>query len=166
MGCVWVGMLSFRSLRRLTWSSDTHSGFLRFVRITRLKVNLNRLKIYFWVTGIMRKSLLTSQTKLLINLGITSGYLDLLNALFMLDFLGLYLLASWLPIRFLSLLHAVILRLWFEPSLQLERHFALLIRMSSLSFNKGGARGVMVIVVGNWHGHTSSIPGWGWLHFT
>ena len=28
------------------------------------------------------------------------------------------------------------------------------------------ARGVMVIVVGNEHGDTSSNPGWDWLHFT
>ena len=30
----------------------------------------------------------------------------------------------------------------------------------------GGARGVMVIVVGNEHGDTSSNPGRDWLHFT
>ena len=30
----------------------------------------------------------------------------------------------------------------------------------------GGARGVMVIVVGNGHGDTSSNPGREWLHFT
>ena len=30
----------------------------------------------------------------------------------------------------------------------------------------GGARVVMVIVVGNGHGDTSSNPGWDWLHFT
>ena len=30
----------------------------------------------------------------------------------------------------------------------------------------GGARGVMVIVVGNGHGDTSSKPGQDWLHFT
>ena len=30
----------------------------------------------------------------------------------------------------------------------------------------GSARGVMVIVVGNWHGDTSSNPGRDWLHFT
>ena len=29
-----------------------------------------------------------------------------------------------------------------------------------------GARGVMVIVVGNGHGDTSSNPGWDWLYFT
>ena len=30
----------------------------------------------------------------------------------------------------------------------------------------GGARGVMVIIVGNGHEDTSSNPGWDWLHFT
>ena len=30
----------------------------------------------------------------------------------------------------------------------------------------GGACGVMVIIVGNGHGDTSSNPGWDWLHFT
>ena len=30
----------------------------------------------------------------------------------------------------------------------------------------GGARGVIVIVVGNEHGNTSSNPGRDWLHFT
>ena len=30
----------------------------------------------------------------------------------------------------------------------------------------GGARGVVVIVVGNGHGDTSSNPGQDWLHFT
>ena len=30
----------------------------------------------------------------------------------------------------------------------------------------GGARGVVVIVVGNEHGDTSSNPGQDWLHFT
>ena len=32
--------------------------------------------------------------------------------------------------------------------------------------NIGGARGVMVIVVGNEHGDTSSNPGRDWFHFT
>ena len=32
--------------------------------------------------------------------------------------------------------------------------------------NKGGTSGVMVIVVGNGHGGTSSNPGRDWLHFT
>ena len=31
---------------------------------------------------------------------------------------------------------------------------------------KGGARGVMVTVVGNGHDDTSSNPGRDWLHFT
>ena len=35
-----------------------------------------------------------------------------------------------------------------------------------LDNKKGGARGVMVIVVGNGHGNTSSNPGWNRLHFT
>ena len=34
------------------------------------------------------------------------------------------------------------------------------------TYNEGGARGVMVIVVGNGHGDTSSNPGRDWLHFT
>ena len=34
------------------------------------------------------------------------------------------------------------------------------------SHNKGGARGVMVIVAGNGHGDASSNPGQDWLHFT
>ena len=32
--------------------------------------------------------------------------------------------------------------------------------------DNGGACGVMVIVVGNGHGDTSSNPRWDWLHFT
>ena len=32
--------------------------------------------------------------------------------------------------------------------------------------NCGGARGVIVIVVGNGHGDSSSNPGRDWLHFT
>ena len=32
--------------------------------------------------------------------------------------------------------------------------------------HKAGANGVMVIVVGNGHGDTSSNPGRDWLHFT
>ena len=34
------------------------------------------------------------------------------------------------------------------------------------SLRWGGARGVIVIVVGNGHGDTSSNPGRDWLHFT
>ena len=71
----------------------------KFVRITRLKENLNNLKFYFWGRGITRKSLLTPLTKLFISLGITSGHLAFLNAQFMLDFLGLDLLVIWLPIN-------------------------------------------------------------------
>ena len=60
-----------------------------FLRFFWVKVNLNELKIYFWVMGILRKSLLTPLTKLLISLRITLSHLALLNAQFMLDFLGL-----------------------------------------------------------------------------
>ena len=35
-----------------------------------------------------------------------------------------------------------------------------------LLYPLGGACGVMVIIVGNGHGDTSSNPGWDWLHFT
>ena len=35
-----------------------------------------------------------------------------------------------------------------------------------ISFIWGGARGVMVIVVGNGHGDKISNPGRDWLHFT
>ena len=35
-----------------------------------------------------------------------------------------------------------------------------------LKMRIGGARGVMVIVVGKGHGDMSSNPGWDWLHFT
>ena len=37
--------------------------------------------------------------------------------------------------------------------------------MNKIAFNSG-ARGVMVIVVGNERGDTSSNPGRDWLHFT
>ena len=37
---------------------------------------------------------------------------------------------------------------------------------SSAMISSGGARGVMVIVVGNEHDDTSSIPERDWLHFT
>ena len=38
--------------------------------------------------------------------------------------------------------------------------------LHSTTYLQGGARGVMVIVVGNGHGDTSSNPGRDWLHFT
>ena len=60
----------------------------------KIKANLNKLNIYFWVIGILRKSLSTSLTKLSISLGITSSHLVLLNTQFMLDFLGFDLLPS------------------------------------------------------------------------
>ena len=85
--CIWVGMLLLLSPGRLTWSSVLHSGLLRFVQITGLKVNLNRLKIYFWVTGILKNLLLIPWTKPLVSLGITSCQFALLTVRFILDFL-------------------------------------------------------------------------------
>ena len=38
-------------------------------------------------------------------------------------------------------------------------------RLFLIQSNLGGARGVMVIVVGNGHGDTNSNPGRDWLHF-
>ena len=40
------------------------------------------------------------------------------------------------------------------------------LRLRNLEKYHGGARGVMVIVVGNGHGDTSSNPGQDWVHFT
>ena len=47
-------------------------------------------------------------------------------------------------------------------------HIILILKKIIIKFLecKGGARGVMVIVVGNGHGDTSSNPGRDWLHFT
>ena len=39
-------------------------------------------------------------------------------------------------------------------------------RVEGLGKKNGGARGVMVIVIGNEHGDISSNPGQDWLHFT
>ena len=102
------------SPERLYWLSVSHSGLLRFFRITRLKANLNKLKIHLWVMDILRKLLLMPLRKLSRSLGITSGHLALLNAQFLLHFLRLDLLACWLQFRFLPLLYAVIMWLWFE----------------------------------------------------
>ena len=41
-----------------------------------------------------------------------------------------------------------------------------IINNRAIQFVKEGARGVMVMVVGNGHGDTSSNPGRDWLHFT
>ena len=41
-----------------------------------------------------------------------------------------------------------------------------LVHTSPAVFSYGGARGVVVIAVGNGHGDTSSNPGRDWLHFT
>ena len=40
------------------------------------------------------------------------------------------------------------------------------IRVRINTLGKGGSRGVVVIVLGNGHGDTSSNPGRDWLHFT
>ena len=68
---VWAGRRSIYN----TWSSVLYSRLLRFVQITGLKVNLNRFTIYSWVTGILRKLLLTLWKKLLISLEITLCHL-------------------------------------------------------------------------------------------
>ena len=39
-------------------------------------------------------------------------------------------------------------------------------KLHNMKVMKGSTRGVMVIVVGNGHGNTSSNPGQDWLHFT
>ena len=44
--------------------------------------------------------------------------------------------------------------------------FARELKKKRWCMNVGGAHGVMVIVVGNLHGDTSSNPGRDWLHFT
>ena len=44
--------------------------------------------------------------------------------------------------------------------------FGLISLFNGISTLFGGARGVVVIVVGNGHGDTSSNPGRDWLHFT
>ena len=38
--------------------------------------------------------------------------------------------------------------------------------MHNMTCFRGGARGVMVIIIGNGHGDTSSNTGRDWLHFT
>ena len=38
-------------------------------------------------------------------------------------------------------------------------------QISAINTPYGGARGVMVIIIGNGHGDTSSNPGRDWLHF-
>ena len=44
--------------------------------------------------------------------------------------------------------------------------FQVLLTLIIININIGGSRGVMVIVVGNAHGNTSSNPRRDWLHFT
>ena len=67
---------------------------LKICLYNKIKSEFEQIKIYFWVTGILRKPFLTPLTKLFISLGITSGHLALLNVQFIFDFLGLDLLAS------------------------------------------------------------------------
>ena len=52
----------------------------------------------------------------------------------------------------------------FESHL-VPHSFGLMLHLSKTLSKKGGARCVMVIVVGNGHGDTSSNPGRDWLHF-
>ena len=52
------------------------------------------------------------------------------------------------------------------PDKKIIRDKLNLFRKQLIRINYGGARGVMVIVVGNGHGDTSSNPGQDWLHFT
>ena len=95
LACIWVGMHLLQSIERLTWSNVLQWGLLRSVLLTKLNVNLNRLRIYFRVTGILRKLLLTLWTKLLISLGKSLYYLALQINLFMSDFLELDLQINW-----------------------------------------------------------------------
>ena len=58
-----------------------------------------------------------------------------------------------------------------NQDVQLEHTYSSYVRIRDVALKIcqrrwGGARGVMVIVVGNGHGDTSSNPGRGWLHFT
>ena len=54
-----------------TWISVSHSRLLEFVRITRLKASLNKLKIHFWVMSIPKKSLLCQQWLLMVSINKT-----------------------------------------------------------------------------------------------
>ena len=51
-------------------------------------------------------------------------------------------------------------------NIMLKRGNAFIYTIAKDTCVDGGARGVMVIVVGNGHGDTSSNPGRDWLHFT
>ena len=55
---------------------------------------------------------------------------------------------------------------YWEESCRLEETCCLLDSPGKDHQLNGGARGVMVIVIGNGHGDASSNPGRGWLHFT
>ena len=72
----------------------------------------------------------------------------------------------------LSTFKLTLLRMWgyflicSNPNHHFEFNAHSRIQSSSSSSCHGGASGVMVIVVGNGHGDTSSNPGRDWLHFT
>ena len=102
----------------------------------KIKSEFEQIKSLFLGNGYPREVIVDPINKTIYKFRKTAGHLALLNAQFMLDDLGLDLLASWLPIRFLPLLHAVRVQLWLEPSLQLKLHFTLFIWMCSLSSNK------------------------------
>ena len=67
-------------------------------------------------------------------------------------------------------LHNVIVskpnRLIFEFESRWVPNTSRLVPQLNLIILMGGARGVMVIVIGNGHDDTSSNPGRDWLHFT
>ena len=111
---------------------------LRAIKICsdKIKSEFEQIKSLFLGNGYPEEVIVDTIKKLFISLRITSGHLPLLNAQVMFDFFELDFLASWLSIRFLPLSCAVIVQLWFEPSLQRELKFVLLIRMYSKSFNK------------------------------
>ena len=78
-----VNLIKYLTFRALKICSDN-----------KIKSEFDQIRIHFWVMGILKKALLTPLTKQLVSLGITSGYLALLNIQFMLDFLGLNPLTS------------------------------------------------------------------------
>ena len=92
-------------------------------------MNLNRIKIYSWVTDTMNKTVDKFTNKI-----VPFGPPKCL-VYFSLPWIGspCQLIADKVSS---AVLHAVLMRLSFEPFLQLVLHFALFIRMCSLFFNK------------------------------